>query len=606
MQFGKTQQEKNYADMTYKYFLSQIAKRLGYDLEKEVDKADLFGKNSASLAQNYLTKIAESELVIADLSGNSASVYYELGVRHALVPSRTIILAPQKCQDGTDFQPAFDVENDHYIYRYNSDHRVEVMDAEVERISKEIQKSINDSPTIVDSPIFHHIPDMSSFQERTQTKDQQIEVLKNKINQLETELSEIKRGGMAKATERGSIDIDFDAAKQEQTLYGSEILKSLLSISRIESEPERERRIKQEEDAEQFIKILHCINNNDFIDARTFRKIASLCIERNLTPYAQRILECGLSRYPYDDDIRFDLIDLYHASESAQLRQRAVEYCEQYYYIEIDKENNAHFTAKSIERPFTHNRLVSLFNSYIGIDDYRRLSCITDSLLEIVDLDDPRCLALLPRNKAVAEMEQGHYRVAVDLFVDAYHKDPSEQTISLLANTCYKAGKKEVGFLLREFLVSQEPEEAERYIKLVNAVIQYECIRIGVHDDGTPRFESIGVTLRPYEKYLIPLLYRAMVCDICDEGDQQNINDLLTTVFKTKAAQEALEFFLDVSNSSQWKKDNYQKKKESTKDSLDFSLLESIETNTQKMSDPGNANQEIIKIFNRLNFGEDS
>lgn len=604
MSFGTTPEEKKFSDATYKYFLIPIATGLGYK-ESEIDRADISGKAHASLAENYLIKIANAELVIADLSSNSASVYYELGVRHALVRKHTIILAPKIGKDNQPFAVAFDVSNDHHIYRYNPSHDIETMTDEYTRLIKEISDALSIPSYVGDSPIFHHIPEMRDYRERTQTNDQQIIELKSQIESLNKELADFKQKAKdVTPVDRELSEIDFDAAQQEQKLYGSEILKSLESIGRVETETDRKTREEEEQNTQLFIETLQTMNSSQFIDARTFRRIAMLCEERNLKPYAQKILECGMRRYPNDDDIRFELIDLYHESQSAQLRMKAVQYCEEYYYIELENEDTAHFTERSRERPFTLNRLISLFNAYIGMDYYRRLYSITQSLPKIVELEDPRCQALLPRNMGVAEMEQGHYTNAVQLFMEAYSKDPSDRTIALLSNTCYKAGKKDVGYLLREFLVAQEPNEAERYINLVNAIVSYEYIPAGINEDGSVRFDDIGVTLRPYEKYLIPLLYRAMICDICDEIDQKNIIKYLTIKFKTKAAQDALDFYYENSRSEQWKAENYKKKISSLQETLDFSIISRIEESIKKMGTAGYANAEIARIFNRLKIAE--
>lgn len=451
-----------------------------------------------------------------------------------------------------------------------------------------------------DSPIFHHIPDMKDYWERTGSKDDQISVMKDEIAKLKEELANYKQKREMTLVCKDDYKIDFESVRREQELYGSEILKKLQKVDQIESDADKEKRKQEEIDAAQFIKTLEKINDSQFIDARSFRQIADLCETKKMIPYAQRILECALQRYPNDDDIRFDLINLYHESESAQLRMRAVEYSESYYYIKIEGENEAHFTEKSRMRPFTLNRLVSLFNAYIGTDNYRRLYSITEDMSKNIELEDPRCQALIPRNMGVAEMEQGHYKKAVELFIEACQKDPSERTFALLSNTCYKAGKKEVGYYLREFLVAQEPNEAEHYINLVDAIVEYEYIPTGINEDDSLCFDNMGIALRPYEKYLIPLLYRAMICDNCDEIDQQNIVSYLNEKFKTRAAKEALEFYCENLSVEQWRQDNYKKQMDKAKGILDFSIVDTIDKKIQLMADPSYSKREIERIFNRL------
>ncbi len=597
MCFGDTPEEKEFYSDTYEYLLRPIAIGLGYK-ETEIDRADISGKATASLAQNYLVKIATAELVIADLSNNSSSVYYELGVRHALVRKRTVILAPNTNENGEKFKVAFDVVNDHHIYRYNPDHQIAILKQESSRLISEIKSSLSSSA--YDSPIFHHIPNMKDYWERTGADSDQILMKDDEIAKLKQDLEEYKQKEKQALVNKGDYKIDFESVKREQELYGSEILKKLQKVGQIETDIDKEKGKQEEKDTEHFIKTLEKINESQFIDARSFREIAQLCENRNMIPYAQKILECALQRYPNDDDIRFALIDLYCKSESPQLRMRAVEYSERYYYIEIEQDDKAHFTDKSQERPFTLDRLISLFNAYIGTDNYRRLYSITEDMEKNIELEDPRCQALISRNMGVAEMEQGHYKRAVELFIEACQKDPSERTFALLSNTCYKVGKKEVGYYLREFLVEQEPNEAERYISLVNAIVEYEYIPTGINEDGNLCFDNMGIALRPYEKYLIPLLYKAMICDNCDDIDQQNIISYLTKKFKTKAAKEALDFYRENLGAEQWRQDNYKKQMDKVRESLDFSIVDTIDKKIQAMSDPGYANEEIERIFNHL------
>lgn len=98
--------------------------------------------------------LLSADLVIADLSTANVNAVYELGVRHALRPQRTIVLAEK------NFSFPFDL-NHLSILKYEHLGK-EIGFTEVMRVRKELSKKVTtlmDSPE-VDSPVFLFIPSL--------------------------------------------------------------------------------------------------------------------------------------------------------------------------------------------------------------------------------------------------------------------------------------------------------------------------------------------------------------------------------------------------------------------------------------------------------------
>jgi hypothetical protein len=95
-----------------------------------------------------------ADLVIADLSTANVNAVYELGVRHALRPQRTIVLAEN------NFSFPFDL-NHLSILKYEHLGK-EIGFTEVMRVRNKLKEKITtlmDSPE-VDSPVFLFIPSL--------------------------------------------------------------------------------------------------------------------------------------------------------------------------------------------------------------------------------------------------------------------------------------------------------------------------------------------------------------------------------------------------------------------------------------------------------------
>ena len=105
-------------DSVYNDFLKPVFENLE-DAQYQVTRADDIG-NQRSILNDIVVQIAQSDLVIADLTGCNPNVFYELGLAHAL--RRPVILLTQDIEDVPfDLQPYRTLEYDtHFVKIQNA------------------------------------------------------------------------------------------------------------------------------------------------------------------------------------------------------------------------------------------------------------------------------------------------------------------------------------------------------------------------------------------------------------------------------------------------------------------------------------------------------
>src|SRR4026207_1554588 len=103
-------------------------------------------------------RLLMADVVIADLSTSNKNAFYELGVRHALRPYTTIIIA----EDG---MKAFPFDLNHVIVRQYHHLGEDIGYSEVMRfradLTKAIKEILTNSPPKNDSPIYAFINDLT-------------------------------------------------------------------------------------------------------------------------------------------------------------------------------------------------------------------------------------------------------------------------------------------------------------------------------------------------------------------------------------------------------------------------------------------------------------
>jgi len=174
MPFGKKPEISpiSFDDIYYKIFEPTL-NNLNYNCIRADTTLKSFG-----LLQNILTDLRNLDnLVIADITGGNSNVCYELGIRHAVAPKFTVLVAQENSEIPSDLK-----DPKHIPYCPNvSDKNI------ILKTQEKLEKSINDwiRTKQIDSPVFRLLPDYSNIMN-------ELDILKEENENLQEQLSDME------------------------------------------------------------------------------------------------------------------------------------------------------------------------------------------------------------------------------------------------------------------------------------------------------------------------------------------------------------------------------------------------------------------------------
>ena len=154
---GKKKQRTLNLDKTYENIIRPAVRDAGF----ECVRADEI-LHSTVIDKPMYQQLLRADIVVADLSTSNANAIYELGVRHALRPRTTIVMAEK------EFTFPFDVAH-LSILRY--EHLgPDIGASEARKVSEELRKRLVAiaAREEVDSPVFVFLPDLQPSRERAE------------------------------------------------------------------------------------------------------------------------------------------------------------------------------------------------------------------------------------------------------------------------------------------------------------------------------------------------------------------------------------------------------------------------------------------------------
>lgn len=155
MGFGKKMDYENAKEIDLDIIYKKVIKAL-FDEEiadYELIRADEIA-GSALIDVSMYTLLMKADLVIADITTLNPNAIYELGVRHALKPYSTIIMAEKKCKIPFDLS--------HSRFLVYDEIGEELDDSEANAIKKQLKAFVDASETMEpDSPLYTYLPQIS-------------------------------------------------------------------------------------------------------------------------------------------------------------------------------------------------------------------------------------------------------------------------------------------------------------------------------------------------------------------------------------------------------------------------------------------------------------
>jgi len=518
MRYGDTEEQRSASQLIFEEIITAAAVACGFQKENVI-RADISSVNRGSLNKNIFHELATADLVIADLSGNSRSVYYELGVRHALRANRTLTIM----LDGED--AAFAIKNDQNIFRYRNPTSLEEFRSEKKKLADRITQKLQAKKGENDSPVFEFNPLLLEYIDREPSDDvHKIAELRLEIERLTAENAELKEKCGARNSSASRRLLDFDEAEKEQETYGDVICEKL-------------RRSVYAGDVSGFKELIRQIQNNQMIDEDDFIVVANLCDELDLRSYNRMVLEYANEMYPSHNEIFINLMSAYCNSPSKDKRERARDELESSLYIDRDGNgDNPICTEKTKTSTIDIQRaLLVLFEVYISMGAYPDLLSLCESIVPgELGVDKTR----VDLNRAIANKNLGHNAVALEAMLEAFKSAPGVGTLLAIGDLLYKTGDHKRGFLVYELLTTMRHDEAYSFIRLATRIFQYDFLRDQDNELIDTRLDD-----RLSKRFSIPLLFKALEKSSTED-------DIYTVVSRLRRMRDntALDYLLSANN----------------------------------------------------------
>lgn len=183
---GEYQRGESEANHVYsKIVRPAVEKTLGtieetVHIEREIDE-----QRPGGITRSIITKIARSDLVIADITGSNANVFLELGIRYALQKNITILMRQQNTPI------PFDIGN-HRCVGYDP-FEIEIA---IESLSSAIKAARADSTDRPDSPVFEVFPNLEVSINQTGDRPMPWTAYWSRLNAIRLKLQDAKKANM--------------------------------------------------------------------------------------------------------------------------------------------------------------------------------------------------------------------------------------------------------------------------------------------------------------------------------------------------------------------------------------------------------------------------
>lgn len=425
---------------------------------------------------------------------------------------------------------------------------------------------------------------------------------------LETEMSEVnekikkraesvlKEADSTKLNEKrnaskmtSEIAIDFDLAEDMHLQTGKGIIDELEDCM-----------LKWDENA--FITTVKRLNNNNsYVSEASFMYISNLCQMMGFPTYALQIMKSAKNRFPRNQDVLIKYIDtlIQVGVGNQELRNEARKLTEDFFFIENDENGLPKFTERSKERRIydqEHDRLQTIFNTYLVDDNFNGLINIIDS---VTSINIPANDTFIDGYKAHALSKIGKVDEARAIYEKIVPKHPNDRRLIQLADTLFDCNEIKKGYLIYE-------------LNAINYLDSNSLIMLSkkMHTNQICRTSDNRIIGTEYnhnasKKAIVPLLFKAI-----EITPRDNTISEVKKILVRLGAHEEFDFIKDNEQVPYAIFNNFKKERN---DDYSWDTLNYIESEHPKNNDLGkNAERFINSIHNILkddsvieNIGED-
>lgn len=436
----------------YTTIIAPAATRLGL----MVKRADL-AKEPGNITVDIIRDLAAAAVVVADLTGANANVFFELGIRHVLRKSGTVHIADNSVQ------LPFDVAS-YRVINYSTD--LSEIEASISEISAAIKRRL-DQPDRSDNPVHDTLRGLpiNYLAITTEALQADLETMQATINKLQGERDALQQRlrslDIMHTSDSENLSIEdieklFDQVDQMASQSGQHVLLRL-------------RKAAEEGGRETFIHELREMMKSPYLSQNDFVVIAEMCDELGLDEHERTVYMIATSRFPSDLDFRKSWIRACLRSSNPVVKAQGRQLLEQQFGISHASDGNivVNLHASSIRQ--VHQLIGVLCDAYqdMGRDDWSVKVC--DALSKIV-----APTAVLIRNKARAHGHLGEKEAAEESFKKALDLDPNDDTtVSFYASFLEQQARYLESFYLHERAIAIDPEDPNRWFSFAIHMMNY-------------------------------------------------------------------------------------------------------------------------------------
>jgi uncharacterized protein (TIGR02996 family) len=470
--------QRHYAGV-YQSIIVPAATKAGY----AVKRSDIAAE-PGNITQDIIRDLADSDMVIADLTAANANVFFELGVRHTMRKSGTVHIIDQS------HSMPFDIREYRAIsYSTELADLPAVIDQVVAAIRKrEEQSNRSDNPVhdaLPGLPVDIRITGDEAL--RTQVRELQtnISALQSEKDGLESKLAEIDPSGTLRGFD-SDLDVDqiLDEADDIMKSTGEHVLLRL-------------RASMESAGSEGFVKELRRVLKSPYLGEGDLIEITNMCRRLGLSEHRRAALEIARQRYPNNEDILLRLAAAYDDSPNVTIKERGRLMLEEHVGIKHGAAG-PELTERPRGKPI--EAIMVLFDSYFHTGRTDWVLSLCQSAERILGAD-VRTL----RNKARALAALGHQLEAEKEFKRAIELDPTDDTThAFYSDFLDDEGRYEESYEEHEKAILLDPEDGTRYSNLAIQILNRGLVRDAAGQVTGP------ISKKERIKCAVPLLLKAL------------------------------------------------------------------------------------------------
>jgi tetratricopeptide (TPR) repeat protein len=476
---GEDEAKRKHFTGVFQSIIAQAATIAGY----EPKRSDIAGE-PGNITHDIIRDLADSDIVIADLTDANANVFFELGIRHAFRKSGTVHVV-----DAAHEIP-FDVRQ--YRAIEYSTQLADIPDV-VKKIAAAIRKR-EEQPDRADNPVHDALPELPLniketgdvfIKQQLTTVQSSNELLRKENEQLTDRISELSPGDVSQTPDDIDVDGLLDRADEIAKSTGQHAILRL-------------RQAMEENGPDAFAKELRTVLKSRYLDENDFIEIMLVCKQSGLQEHRRAILEVAVRRHPDSERIFLAHVDALDDSPNPRDREREKALIENRMGV-VYRDGMPRLPVTKSDLPL-HEGLAALFNLYTKINKFDWVLSVADSLPQAVQKDP-----LVFRQRARALARLGRVDEAQEMYKKVINTYPSDaSTLAFYANFLDDQDKGVEAYEVSENAILANPEDGRLFLALAARVFNNGYYR---NQQG----EIVGPLPRnSREKVAIPLVMKGI------------------------------------------------------------------------------------------------